>query len=109
MEISTDRIAAICTKVLQCDRNLASSIINRRCVAEFGLKRKVCVYLWDYLEGLLAIEDTPKHIFWALSLLKLYEFEEARSSRLQVDEKLVGNRLKFECLLLANLICYVQI
>lgn len=63
MEIYNDQIAAICTQLLHCDRNLAARAISRHRAAVFGLKLKICIYLWYHLEGLLPIGATPKHMF----------------------------------------------
>ena len=85
--ITTERMRSICARALYCDRNLCSSTIDRRSKAVFGIAPKVCVFLWLHLEGLLPVGAKPKHLLWALSFLKLYEVEEGRASRLQVDEK----------------------
>ena len=84
---TTDEIRSLCSSILHCDRNLAVSTIDRRSAAIFGIKPKVCVFLWYSLEGLLPNRAEPKHFLWALSFLKLYEVEESRASRFQVDEK----------------------
>ena len=85
--LSTEDMVSICSQVLHCDRNLSSKTINRRSCAVFGIQPKTCVFLWFHLEGLLPVGAEPKHLLWALSFLKLYEVEEGRASRLQVDEK----------------------
>ena len=108
MEMSTSRMTDVCTVLLHIDRNISTSTINRRCAAVFGLNPKMCVYLWYHLEGLLPDLASPKHMLWVLSCLKLYEVEESRASRLQVDEK--PNRKWTKIMTIAvsklDLVCY---
>ena len=91
MEISTIHMTVVCSQILYYDRKLSTSTINRRCAAVFGLKPKIRVHLWYHLKGLLPNGAAPEHMSWAISFLKLYEVEEARASRLGVDEKLEEN------------------
>lgn len=101
--LSTSCMRKICAIVLHCDRNLSFRTIERRCAGVFGLKPKVCVFLWYHLEGLLPSGATPTYLLWALSFLKLYEVEEARSSRLQVDEKTSRKWIKIFVYAISNL------
>ena len=85
--VTTNVMNETCCIVLHCDRSLSTSTINRRAAAVFGLKPNVIVFLWYSLEGLLPKSANLEHLLWALSFLKCYEVEEARASRLQVNEK----------------------
>ena len=85
--VNTDTMFKVVSNVLHCDRNLSTSTINRRSAALFGLKPNLLVLLWYSLEGLIPKTANLHHLLWALSFLKLYEVEEARASRFQIDEK----------------------
>ena len=85
--VTTDVMTEICCIVLHCDRNLSKTTINRRSAAVFGLKPKLIVLLWYNLGGLIPKIAKLHHLLWALLFLKLYEVEEARACRLQIDEE----------------------
>ena len=84
---TTDEIRLLCSRILHCDRNLAKSTIDRWSAAVFGIKPKVCVFIWYSSEGLLPNRAEPKHLLQAISFLKLHEVEESRATRFLVDEK----------------------
>ena len=84
--LSTDWVR-IPLRLLHSDRRLMGSIIDRRCAAVFGVKTKLCVFIWLYYGGRVPQGTKPKHLLWGLAFLKLYEVEEAFCTRVQADEK----------------------
>ena len=85
--LSTDEWISICCRTLHFDRVLAASTIDRRCGAVFGVKPKTCVFIWLQLGGHVPESTKPHHLLWGLAFLKLYEVEDALSTRVRADRK----------------------
>ena len=86
---TTDEISLLCSQILDCNRNLAKSTIDRRSDAVFRIQTKVWVFPWYISEGILPNRAEPEHLLWALSFLKWYEAEESRATPFLVDEKTI--------------------
>ena len=100
--LSTDDLVRISLRLSHSDRRLMGSIIDRRCAAVFVVKLKFCVLIRLYLGERVPQGTKPKHLFWGLAFLKLYEVEETFSTRVQADEKNMlqvdqGNGQCLEC------------
>ena len=53
----------------------------------FEVRSELSISIWLYLGGRAPHGTKPKHLLWGLGFLKLYEAEEAFSTRVQADEK----------------------
>ena len=85
--ISTDKWVEISSRLLHTARKLTRSSIDRRCTAVFGVKPNTCVFIWLNLGGHVPDGTKPEHLLWGLAFLKLYEVEDAFSTRVHTDAK----------------------
>ena len=53
----------------------------------FGVKPNTCVFIWLNLGGNVPAGTKPEHLLWGLAFYKLYEVEDAFSTRVHADPK----------------------
>lgn len=59
----------------------------RRFKSYFGVSPEVCSISWNMLENEIPYGGEPKHLLWALMLLKQYNTENCNAANVGVDEK----------------------